>query len=165
MTLNVVSTTERPDLVPTVAGWVWEEFWRSHGHTLEQTAEAVAATVAARDLPQTYVLLVDDWPVGTATLAARDLEERPDLTPWLAGVFVAPDWRGRGYAALLVSAVENVCLKRSTATLWRYTRTAERIYARCGWRTVETVEHNSRTYALMRRDLIAPLDPSTRSRP
>ena len=90
MTLIVVPTTERPDLVPTVAGWVWEEFWRSHGHTLEQTAEAVAATVAARDLPQTYVLLLDDWPVGTATLAARDLEERPDLTPWLAGVFVAP---------------------------------------------------------------------------
>jgi len=53
VTLNVVSTTERPDLVATVAGWVWEEFWRSHGHTLEQTAEAVAATVAARDLPQT----------------------------------------------------------------------------------------------------------------
>jgi GNAT superfamily N-acetyltransferase len=154
VTLNVVSTTERPDLVPTVAGWVWEEFWRSHGHTLEQTAEAVAATVAARDLPQTYVLLVDDWPVGTATLAARDLEERPDLTPWLAGVFVAPDWRGRGYAALLVSAVENVCLKRSIATLWLYTRTAERIYARCGWRTVETIPRKGRTYALMRRDLI-----------
>src|ERR1700722_5752202 len=91
MTLNVVSTTERPDLVPTVAGWVWEVLWRSHGHTLEQTAEAVAATVTARDLPQTYVLLLDDWPVGTATLAARDMEECPDLTPWLAGVFVAPD--------------------------------------------------------------------------
>jgi GNAT superfamily N-acetyltransferase len=125
VTLTIVSTSERPDLVPTVAGWVWEEFWRSHGHTLEQTAEAVAATVAARDLPQTYVLLLDDWPVGTATLAARDLEERPDLTPWLAGVFVAPDWRGRGYAALLVSAVENVCLQRSIATLWLYTRNAE----------------------------------------
>jgi hypothetical protein len=53
VTLTVVSTTERPDLVPTVAGWVWEEFWRGHGHTLEQTAKAVAATVAARDLPQT----------------------------------------------------------------------------------------------------------------
>ena len=155
MTLTVVSTTERPDLVPTVAGWVWEEFWRSHGHTLEQTAEAVAATVAARDLPQTYVLLLDEWPVGTATLAARDLEERPDLTPWLAGVFVAPDWRGRGYAALLVSAVENVCLQRSIATLWLYTRNAERIYARCGWRTVETIPRKGRTYALMRRDLIA----------
>jgi GNAT superfamily N-acetyltransferase len=154
VTLNVVSTTERPDLVPTVAGWVWQEFWSSHGHTLEQTAEAVAATVAARDLPQTYVLLLDNWPVGTATLAALDLEERPDLTPWLAGVFVAPGWRGRGYAALLVSAVENVCRQRSIATLWLYTRTAERIYARCGWRTVEMIRRKGRTYALMRRDLI-----------
>jgi hypothetical protein len=32
---------------------------------------------------------------------------------------------------------------------------AERIYARCGWRTVETIPRKGRTYALMRRDLIA----------
>ena len=54
-----------------------------------------------------------------------------------------------------MSAVENVCLQRSIATLWLYTRTAERIYARCGWRTVETIPRKGRTYALMRRDLIA----------
>src|SRR5271170_6015663 len=99
MTLRIVSTAERPDLVPTVAGWVWGGFSRGHGHTLEQTIEFVAETVTARDLPQTYVLLADDRPVGTASLAARDLDERPDLRPWLAGVFVEPDSRGRGYAA------------------------------------------------------------------
>jgi GNAT superfamily N-acetyltransferase len=154
VTLNVVSTAERPDLVPTVAGWVWGEFWRGHGHTLEETLAAVSETVTARDLPQTYILLADGRPVGTASLAAKDLEERPELTPWLAGVFVEPESRGKGYAARLVAAVEGVCVKRSIATLWLYTRTAERIYARCSWRTVEIVVHNGKTYALMRRDLI-----------
>ena len=106
MTLNVVSTAERPELVPTVAGWVWGEFWHGHGDTLEQTLAAVSETVTARDLPQTYILLADGRPVGTASLAAKDLEERPELTPWLAGVFVEPESRGRGYAARLVAAVE-----------------------------------------------------------
>jgi GNAT superfamily N-acetyltransferase len=155
VTLEVVSTTERPDLVPTVAGWVWGEFWRRRGHTLEQTIATVSETVTAPDLPQTYVLLVEDRPVGTASLAARDLEERPELTPWLAGVFVEPHSRGRGYAGRLTAHVEDVCRGRSIATLWLYTRTAERIYARCGWRTVESVEHNGKVYALMRRDLIS----------
>ena len=111
MTLNVVSTAERPELVPTVAGWVWTEFWRGHGHTLEQTLAAVSETVTARDLPQTYVLLADGRPVGTASLAAKDLEERPELTPWLAGVFVEPESRGHGYAGRLTAHVEGVCVK------------------------------------------------------
>jgi GNAT superfamily N-acetyltransferase len=154
VTLNVVSTAERPELVPTVAGWVWAEFRRGHGYTLEQTLASVSVTVTARDLPQTYILLADGRPVGTASLAEKDLEERPELTPWLAGVFVEPESRGRGYAGRLTAHVEGVCRGRSIATLWLYTRTAERIYARSGWRTVESVEHNGKTYALMRRDLI-----------
>jgi hypothetical protein len=51
-------------------------------------------------MPRTFILLADGEPVGTASLAAHDLDERPDLTPWLAGVFVDPHTRGQGYAAI-----------------------------------------------------------------
>jgi GNAT superfamily N-acetyltransferase len=105
-------------------------------------------------IPRTLVLLVDDEPVGTASLTAHDLDERPDLTPWLAGMFVASHVRGRGYAARLVAAVEEEARRASITTLWLYTNTAERIYARVGWRTVETVLHNGKPFALMRRDLL-----------
>jgi GNAT superfamily N-acetyltransferase len=104
-------------------------------------------------MPRTFVLLVDDRPVGTASLAEQDLEERPDLTPWLAGVFVEPESRGRGLAAELIAAVEGECRKMAIPMLWLYTRTAEKVYIRAGWRTVETVAHNGKPYALMRRDL------------
>jgi GNAT superfamily N-acetyltransferase len=106
-----------------------------------------------RTIPQTLVLLVDDEPVGTASLTAHDLDERPDLTPWLAGMFVAPHARGQGYAAELIAAVEQEARKASISALWLYTNTAERVYARAGWRTVETVQHDGRPFALMRRDL------------
>ena len=92
-------------------------------------------------------------PVGTATLAEQDLEERLDLTPWLAAVYVEPHARRRGYAGHLIAAVEREARSGSISTLWLYTNTAERIYARAGWQTVETVEHRGRPYALMRRDL------------
>jgi len=92
--------------------------------------------------------------VGTASLTAHDLDERPDLTPWLAGVFVPPHARGQGHAGRLVAAVEREARAASIATLWLYTNTAERIYARAGWKTVETVQHNGKPFALMRRDLL-----------
>ena len=83
----------------------------------------------------------------------RALAERPDLTPWLAGVFVVPEARRRGYAARLIAAVEQAGRAGSIPTLWLYTSSAERIYARAGWRTVETFDRRGKPTALMRRDL------------
>lgn len=151
--ISIVSTSDRPDLVPVIAGWLWDEFWRADGHSLEDTFDAVTASVTARPMPRTFILLVDGEPAGTASLAAHDLPERPDLTPWLAGVFVEARSRGRGYAARLVAAVEQEALAASIPTLWLYTHSAERIYARAGWRTVETVEHRGKPFALMKRDI------------
>ncbi len=99
------------------------------------------------------MLLADGEPVGTASLAAQDLAERPDLTPWLAGLVVAPHARGNGYATRLVAAIEQQGRAVPVATLWLYTNTAERIYARAGWQTVETVLHDGKPFALMQRSL------------
>lgn len=153
MTISIVSTAERPDLVPVVARWLWDEFWQRDNYSFEETLAAVTASVTARPMPRTFILLAAGIPVGTASLAAQDLESRPDLTPWLAGVFVAPDVRGRGLAGRLVAAVEDECRALDIPTLWLYTRTAERIYARAGWRTIESIAHKGRPYVIMRRDL------------
>src|ERR1700733_5752221 len=90
MKILIVSTADRPDLVPVVAGWLWSEWRRKKGQSFEETLRAVQESVTARLLARTFVLLADGQPVGTASLAAHDLEERPELSPWLAAVFVAP---------------------------------------------------------------------------
>lgn len=157
MSIAIVSTSERPDLVAVTARWRWQAFSRDTGRPLADVLAVANRTAAMRCLiPRTLVLLVDGEPVGTASLTAQDLEERPDLTPWLAGVFVVPHARGQGHAGRLVAAVEQAAKSGSIPTLWLYTNTAERIYARAGWRTVETVQHNGAAVALMRRDLIDP---------
>ena len=153
MPTSIVSTIDRPDLVEVSVRWRWEEWSRGKEPFEDALSRAQQATAARLQMPQTFVLLDGVEPVGTASLTAQDLEERPDLTPWLAGVFVAPHARGRGHAAKLVAAVEAEASRQSIATLWLYTRTAERIYARIGWQTVETILHNGNPYALMRREL------------
>ena len=47
-------------------------------------------------MPTVLVLLDEEHPVGTAALCLDDLEERPDLNLWLAGVYVDPIHRGKG---------------------------------------------------------------------
>ena len=154
MTPEIVSTADRPEFVPVVARWLWCAFARGHGRTLEYMIDAVGKSVTASRMPRTFVLLADGSPRGTASLVVRDLEERPDLTPWLAGVYVDPAARRLGHATRLISAVERQAVATGVPTLWLYTNTAERLYARAGWRTVETIQHNGAPHALMRRDFV-----------
>jgi GNAT superfamily N-acetyltransferase len=151
---EIVRISDRPDLVPTVAQWLWDEWHLDAGDTFEATHDAIAASVSRSGPPQTFVLLIDDQPVGTASLVAHDLDERPDLTPWLAGVFVIPEARRRGHVNHLIQAVEAVCRSAGVGTVWLHTADAERVYARAGWDTVETIQREGRRpVTLMRHDL------------
>ncbi|MCB8879603.1 GNAT family N-acetyltransferase [Acidisoma cellulosilytica] len=152
--ISILPISDRPDLIPLITDWLWTAFWQDLGQDRAQTRDYVASGVSASGPPQTFVLLVDGSPVGTATLAVHDLAERPDLTPWLADVFVLPEARGFGYVGHLMDAVETACRDAGIATLWLYTHTAERIYAKRGWETVAYFERGGQTNALMRRDLL-----------
>ena len=154
---KIVRIAERPDLVPTVAQWLWDEWHLDAGGSFDAIRDAVAASVSPSGPPQTFVLLVDDRPIGTASLVSHDLDERPNLTPWLAGVFVIPEARGRGHVIHLIQAVEVACRFAGCGTVWLHTANAERVYARAGWHTVEAIQRQGRRpVTLMRRDLTLP---------
>ncbi len=142
-----------PDLVPVVARWLFEAFWRQEGHELAEVIDALGQSAPA-GMPQSFVLTAGGEAAGTASFVAHDLDERPDLTPWLAGVFVAPEHRGRGYAAMLVKAVEQAARQEGIRTLWLYTNSAETLYARAGWERAGTISHLGVPKALMRRTLL-----------
>lgn len=137
-----------------MAEWLHEAFYREGGFTYEQTLAEISRPTAAIGPTQYFVLLRDGEPIGTATLDDADLDERPDLTPWLANVVVTPAARGQGYVRTLIWAVEAACRAADMATLWLHTHTAERIYERAGWVAVEAVERAGKPeVTLMRRDL------------
>lgn len=153
MSVEIVSTVERPDLVPVIARWLWKEFGEYEGRSYGSTRAEVAETLAADGMPASFILLLDGEPVGTASLTRQDLDQRPDLTPWLAGVFVLPHARNQGHASRLVQRVEHAAAETGIETLWLYTRTAESLYARLGWQRAETFTRHDLPHVLMRRNL------------
>jgi GNAT superfamily N-acetyltransferase len=151
MGYRIVAVSDQPELAPMVATWLLDEF----GHRGSPTHEGMVARILAPRIgpEETFVLFENDIPVATASLARKDLDSRPDLTPWLAGVVVQLAFRGRGYATALVRHVEARARAASVSTLWLNTWTAESLYARLGWERVGMEKGNSQEVVLMRRDL------------
>lgn len=155
MTALIVGLAQRPDLARTVAYWQWQEWGRRQGRRLASVERDVAQLLDPASGEAGFVALEGDAPVGTACLTLMDLETRPDLTPWLASVFVAPEARGRGHAVRLVRAVEQEAVRRGHATLWLFTWDTAPLYARLGWVVAGEERHHGELVTLMRRDLAA----------
>ena len=147
----IALVSDRPELAPLVAGWRVGAFGYPGSWTVEEVTSLLLAPPVGPEA--TFVLFDQNRPVGTASLVHEDLETRRDLTPWLAGVFVEPAFRGRGYATVLVRRVEAFATAASVPVLWLYTSTAEPLYARLGWQRVGFERDCGQQVVLMRRVL------------
>jgi GNAT superfamily N-acetyltransferase len=152
MSLALVTIADRPDLATIVGEWTWREWGRAQGETLEQRIAKVAARTARIGPEQCVVALIDGEPAGTASLTAEDSDARPDLTPWLASVYVVPRFRGAGIAPLLVKAVEATAWRAGYPRLWLFTRGQIDLYASLGWIEHGVLHDHGKPFVLMRRD-------------
>ena len=104
--VTVEYLADRHEFIPIVARWHHTEWGHLRpGETVEDRVVRVERDCGHREVPTTFVALAGDQCLGSASLVACDMDIRPTLTPWLSGVFVAPEHRRRGIGAALVERV------------------------------------------------------------
>jgi GNAT superfamily N-acetyltransferase len=146
-----------PEYVPVVASWIFYE-WDCHapGMTLHQVETKFRNHLNRDSLPLAVIALADGLPVGTASLIIHDMDTRPDLSPWLAAVYVPPEHRNQGIGSAMVRAVEDVGKRLRIGRLYLFTPDRERFYARLGWSVMERTEYRNQRVAIMVKSLVRP---------
>lgn len=150
MTLLIRPVAETPH-VPTIAAWLHAQWWASGGYSLAQT-ESFLRQATGPAAPCALVAERDGLPLGTATFDTDDLPARPDLSPWLASVLVAPEARRQGIATALVAAVEELAIAQGVRRLWLFTPDQAPFYAARGWVRSGAEEYRGSPVVLMHRD-------------
>jgi predicted N-acetyltransferase YhbS len=143
-----------PKLIPAVAGWLFNE-WGRHvpGRSVETTEQALRQEPDLRGLPTTLIAVEDNEPMGAARLVESDLESRPDLSPWLASVFVPADKRSRGTGTLVCSGIVEVARQRGYPTLYLFTPDRATFYERQGWSVMGYERHRDKEVTLMKLEI------------
>lgn len=105
--VRVLDLRERPDLLATIADRITAAFWSP---TDRDWIEAGLVENLGRTAPTPCALAAVDAHgayLGSLALIPDDCAERPDLTPWLAALWVDAPARERGVGtALIESAVD-----------------------------------------------------------
>lgn len=140
--------------LPQLARWHHEEWgWLRPGDTLEARQARLEGECGKGTIPTVLVAVEGETLLGSSMLVEQDMDTRPQWSPWLASVFVAPDRRGEGIGTLLVRRAMEEAARLKVGRLHLYTPSAERFYARLGWSLVERTPYHGAEVAVMRHDM------------
>ncbi len=129
---------DRPEFADTVADRIWRAWWKGRGFSLGYLRELVAESCEDSSIP--FVLVAHEGPqfAGTASVIPSDLDERPTLAPWIAAVWVDPDFRERGVGAALVEAAAKATFALGITRVHLCALPARAgFYAKRGWIEIE----------------------------
>jgi predicted N-acetyltransferase YhbS len=139
-----------PESVPLLARWHHDEWsYLRPGDSIEARAARLRGHCGHQGIPTVVIALTEGALAGSAMLIAHDMDTRLELSPWLAGVFVAPEHRRQGVGASLVRRIIEEGTALGVPRLYLFTPSAERYYSRLGWRLVERTAYRGANVVVM----------------
>src|ERR1044071_8360497 len=136
--IQFVYLQNHPEFLSIIAAWHHDEWaYIRPGDTLEARQQRLAEECGYSEIPTTIVATVAVQSEGSLSVLAEDMDTHPELTPWLASLYVAPEKRRQGIGAALVKRLTEEARNLGVSRLYLYTPSEEKFYARLGWRTLE----------------------------
>lgn len=137
--IEIKNFVDCPQVLPFVAERVHAQWFADkEGHSADGMLKRML-TGRRAEIPVGIVAFVNGAPAGTVSLLDSDLESRKDLTPWLAGLLVFPDYREAGVGRALVKAIVEINFDMGNSALYLYTD-KPKYYERLGWTVISGVE-------------------------
>ncbi|MEQ9393647.1 GNAT family N-acetyltransferase [Haliea sp.] len=148
--VDILPLSACPQAIDTLARAHLEE-WRElyPEDTVDSFAADLARSLGGDPVPSTWALVAAGVAIGSVSLIEQDLDSRPELTPWLANLWVDREWRGRGLGKRLVLHACEQGRLRGLERLYLYTPEHATFYQALGWEVLAASTKNGVAITLM----------------
>ena len=140
--IKIVSLKECPLYATICAHWSYQQWYLDRDIPFEANLKAYQLRATSDSIPCVFVALWGTYPVGMVSLKEKDLWNRPDLDPWLASLYVIPDFRNSGIGERLVMRVLEKAMELNYEKLYLFLGRNEvkdlaLYYEKRGWKYLE----------------------------
>lgn len=151
--MNIVNLKNVPHHLETLARWHQKEWsYLRPNKTLTERIDRMKSHLMAEFIPTTFVATNHEL-LGSAAIIKHDMYTRKELTPWLASVYVAPEFRRQGIGSALVFHIMEQARENKIERLYLFTPDREAFYTRLGWKTFEKTSYLGYAITIMCVDL------------
>ena len=138
MKFEISNLNACPEFKSIVANRIWLAWWKAHGHLLQVVTDFIDELPEARGIPFCLVAHDEGKYVGSVLGLVSDLDERPELSPWIGALWVELEFRKQGVAGVLVkAALDELFVLGHEVTFLCATVEKRGMYQKQGWKLIE----------------------------
>ena len=138
MKFEIANLQNFPALKSIVANRMWKAWWEPAGNNFQSVLDHIEEIPATRSIPFGLVAHDNGTYVGSVLGIASDLDARPTLSPWVAALWVDPEFRKQGVAADLMKATLAEFSALGQTKVYLCAKNDKRdYYQRFGWKLIE----------------------------
>jgi predicted N-acetyltransferase YhbS len=153
--MEIEYLADHADVIPTLTQWIFDEWSYFHPERTRLDVERLILEGCNKEkMPISLVAMDRGEVVGWATLKVNDFKARPDLSPWLGGLYVNKSQRNVGVGAKLVQEIEGLAGRMGVRRLFLVTDAAENFYSRLGWSVRERTESQDISVVVMEKTIV-----------
>lgn len=151
MNVTVEYLADHPDQLKNLAPYLHKEW----GHHNQEASVADRIAIMQKRMnykmiPTCFIALSSEKQcVGTVSLIENDLETRPDFFPWLATLFVLPEYHNQGVGKALIARALEEAKALSFSKLYLCTPNKESYYKNLGWTKIEATQNHGEETVIM----------------
>ena len=143
-----------PEHLPTIAQWHFQEWGHFYPQeTLQDFEEDLRQCLQDKPVPTTLIAIEGQDVIASASVIDHDMTTHPELSPWLANVFVHPDYRGKGLGVKIVKELMAYCQQQGLERLYLFTADQQSFYQRLGWVELYKESYHGEIVSIMSADL------------
>lgn len=128
----------QPAFFDAVADRIWRAWWKERGFPASYITGRLQENMTPSPIPLALVAHRGDTFLGTSSVIAVDLEDRPQYSPWVAAVWVDPKYRMQEIGSALAGrAVDDAFALGFRRVYLCAEKERRRFYTRQGWAPIE----------------------------
>jgi len=154
--IQIELLADHPDWVPWLSAQFFEQWHHLRPESLLSEWETrIYAQCERGGLNTILVGVLHGKPIASARLRDNDMGIRPELNPWLAGVWTLPQLRNCGIGPQLISAVEVDARQHGFSQLFLWTPDRMAFYLRQGYQIREQTRYLDCNATVMEKSLLS----------
>ncbi|HEY8568509.1 GNAT family N-acetyltransferase [Microbulbifer sp.] len=152
--MQIIPLSEIPQAAETLGRWHFDEWHQLYPEeSLADFIAALRASEVAVPIPSTFVAVDNEEVIGSISLLERDMDIDEPWTPWLANLFVRPDYRNQGVGRQLIEYLIRFCYGNSVNRLYLFTPDSRSYYEGLGWTLLRHQVYKGEKVDIMAREL------------
>ena len=139
--IDIYPLAEKPEYSQTCAAWSFGSWGclQDDGSLDKSLSNSQERANNTDKIPLTWIGIVNKKIAGMVSLVANDHSDHPELSPWLASMFVHPEFRKKGYASQLIQRLHIEAKNLGYTKLYLFTPDADKLYEKNGWKVIGQV--------------------------